>query len=124
MAARLRVLVVDDDRDMRELIQLVLALEGYAVEQAADGDAALDLIRQDPPGLVLLDLRLPGTDGWAFARACRELAPPTPPIVLLTAAVDARRRFPVAEASGYLDKPFDVEDLLAVVRRFAGPADG
>lgn len=114
------MLVVDDDRDTRELVGLVLRLEGYAVVRAADGAAALDLARRRRPGLILLDMRMPGMGGPAFARARRGLPPPRPPLVLLTAAAEARDSADLSGAEILL-KPFDVERLVRVVARYLAP---
>jgi CheY-like chemotaxis protein len=119
------VLVVDDDAAIRRVVAAALADEGYAVVQAADGDAALAAVRAAPPCLILLDMRMPGMDGWEFARRYRALLPPPPgpsaPLVCVTAAVDAAAWGAQVGAAATVGKPFDLDDLLAVVARHALP---
>ena len=78
------VLVVDDDAAIRRVIAAAVAEEGYAVAEAADGAAALALVRAAPPCLILLDLRMPGMNGWEFARRYRALPGPRAPLVCVT----------------------------------------
>jgi two-component system, chemotaxis family, chemotaxis protein CheY len=117
------VLVVDDEAALRDLVVATLTEEGYAVAAAPDGAAALALVRAAPPCLVLLDLRMPGMDGWEFARRYRALppAPPGPraPLVCVTAAVDAAAWGAQIAAAATLSKPFDLDELVAVVDRYA-----
>jgi two-component system, chemotaxis family, chemotaxis protein CheY len=116
------VLVVEDDAATRALLRDVLEDAGYAVRVAADGAAGLRAARAVRPALVLLDLRLPGTDGWAFAAAYRRAPAPRAPVVVLTADVDAAAYAAGLGAAGHLLKPFDLDELLALVRRLtAGP---
>lgn len=98
----------------------VLDLEGFPVETARDGLEALRLLEACAPRLVLLDMRMPRLDGWGFARALRERGQDLP-IVVMTAARDARRWADEIGARGYLAKPFELGDLLETVRRF-GPS--
>ena len=116
------VLVVEDDAATRALLRDVLEGAGYAVREAADGAAALRAARAARPALVLLDLRLPGTDGWAFAAAYRRAPGPRAPIVVLTADADAEAYAAALGAAGHLLKPFDLDALLAVVGRLARAA--
>jgi two-component system chemotaxis response regulator CheY len=116
------VLVVEDDAATRALLRDVLEGAGYAVREAADGAAGLRAARAARPALVLLDLYLPGTDGWAFAAAYRRASAPRAPIVVLTADPDAEAHAAALGAAGHLGKPFDLDTLLALVRRLtAGP---
>jgi CheY-like chemotaxis protein len=111
------ILVVDDDEVILSTVEFTLSDEGYPVMTAPDGAAALDLVEQQPPELILLDMKMPIMDGWAFARAYRDQPGPHAPIVVMTAAADAARRAADIGANGYLAKPFDLEDLLTVVGR-------
>ena len=110
-----RVLVVDDDDSIRQIVSLVLSDEGYHVMSAAHGQAALDLLDQFVPDIILLDLRMPVMDGWEFARIYRELPPPHAPIVAFVAALNAAQDSAAVHAHGILPKPFDLEDLLVTV---------
>lgn len=114
-----RVLVVEDQDDIREFVALVLQNEGYCVATADNGAVALEEVSRKPVGVVLLDMRMPVMDGWAFADAYRRRPGPHAPIVVLTAAQDAAARAAQINADGFLGKPFELDDLLAVVARYA-----
>jgi CheY-like chemotaxis protein len=112
------VLVVDDDEAIRAAVRDVLEDAGIQVETASDGAEALSRIEAHRPRLVLLDMRMPGMDGWAFARALRERGVELP-VVVMTAAADARRWAEEIGANGFVPKPFAISELIAAVRRFA-----
>jgi two-component system chemotaxis response regulator CheY len=114
------ILVVDDDPSIREVVAQILDFEGYPVQTATDGAQALDAVADARPSLVLLDMRMPVLDGWGFAHALRARGVHLP-IVVMTAAQDARRWAEEIGAAGYLAKPFELPDLLAVVERH-GPS--
>ena len=119
-----RVLVVEDDPGTRELIRQALEGQGYAVEVAEDGERALARIAADPPMLVILDVVLPGLDGFAVAERLRSGAAAAVPVLMLT-IVDERERAARLGVAGYLSKPFDTDELLRQVRRLARvPAAG
>lgn len=117
--ARATVLIVDDDASILEMVSEVLVSEGYKTLGARDGKEALAVLEKARPQLILLDMRMPVMDGWAFASALRERGQQAPPVIVMTAAEDARRWAAEISAQGYLAKPFDLDDLLAVVKRFA-----
>jgi CheY-like chemotaxis protein len=110
------ILVVDDDTAIRAAISEILEMEGYLVITAADGAAALRQIEQTPPALMVLDMRMPGLDGWDVAKALQQRGIAVPTLVM-TAAQDARQWAEQIGAGGYLAKPFDLDDLLAAVER-------
>ncbi len=112
-----RVLVVEDERAIANMLRRGLALDGYAVEMAEGGRAALDAVRGRSPDLIVLDLMLPDFDGLEVARRMRE-AGERAPILMLTArdGVSDRVRGLDAGADDYLVKPFALEELLARVR--------
>jgi DNA-binding response OmpR family regulator len=121
--ARPRILLVEDDATIREMTQLALERDGFAVATAHDGATGLALFRSQPPDVVLLDVMLPGTDGVSVCRTIREGS--VVPIVMLTARTD-----PVdvvlgleAGADDYVTKPFEpailAARLRAVLRRVA-----
>jgi two-component system, chemotaxis family, chemotaxis protein CheY len=116
-AGRATVLVVDDDEAIRTLVRELLADEGYGVITAEDGAQALQMLDGQEPDLILLDMRMPVMDGWALASAYRERPAQSAPIIVVTAATDARRTATEVNAAGYLGKPFDLDDLIAVVER-------
>ena len=113
------ILVVEDDADIRALVADVLTGAGHAVAAAPDGRAALALAAARPPDLILLDMHMPAVDGWEFARRYRAGPPPHAPIVVLTATTHASRRAAEVGAAGFLGKPFDVGQLVALVERYA-----
>ena len=123
-----RVLVVDDDPTVAEVVTRYLEREGFAVESVADGPGALDRAATDAPDLVVLDLMLPGLDGVEVCRRLREMAPI--PIIMLTALGDESDRVAGLElgADDYIAKPFSPRELVArakaVLRRAAGPVAG
>ena len=113
------VLVVDDAGDIRLLARVLLSRAGYGVREASTAEEALLLVAQAPPRVILLDLQLPGMDGWALLKDLRErgcLARTS--VVLFSAHVNPGelRRAGAEGASGYLTKPFTSEQLLASVR--------
>lgn len=114
------ILVVDDDRAIREILADVLGLEGYPVVTAVNGAEALAQVEHAPPRLILLDMRMPVMDGWAFARALRERGLELP-IVVMTAAQNARAWAREVGADHFLAKPFELDDLIALVQRLATP---
>jgi len=116
-----RVLVVDDDRNLRKIISTNLELAGFTVESASDGPEALRVIEQAQPDVVLLDLMMPHMDGYEVARRIRKHQNPSianVPIIILTAkgeTEDKLRGFE-AGADDYITKPFGPQELLARVR--------
>jgi len=113
------ILIVDDDPDIRDFVEQVLADQGYEVATASDGQLALDSVERVRPRLILLDMRMPAMDGWAFANAYRVQPGPHAPIVVMTAARDAGERAGQINAQGFLAKPFDLDDLIDIVHRLA-----
>jgi DNA-binding response OmpR family regulator len=107
-----RILVVDDDSSIRQVIAYALGDEGYEVDEASDGQTALESVGRQHPDLILLDMKMPGIDGWEFARLYRELYERTAPIIVLTAARDAAQRAWDIDAVSYIPKPFDLDALL------------
>jgi phosphate regulon transcriptional regulator PhoB len=114
-----RVLIVEDERDIRDLVVLHLQRDGYEVTSAGSGEEALARVRQSPPDLVVLDLMLPAMSGLEVCRRIRqEQATATLPIVMLTAKADEVDRVVGLElgADDYVVKPFSPKELLARVR--------
>jgi two-component system, OmpR family, response regulator MprA len=111
------ILVVDDDAPIRRMLSRTLAAEGYSVEASPDGGAALAAVERSAPDLVVLDLAMPGLDGFAVANRLREKGLALP-ILLLTARDGIADRVAGLDAGGddYLVKPFATEELLARVR--------
>ncbi len=118
------VLVVEDDQDLSALLELVLADAGYGVRVAGDGRAALRCVEEAMPGVILLDMRMPVMNGWEFAREFRARYGRACPVVVVTAAENARLRAEEIGADGWLAKPFDLDAVLEMVERqlHGGPA--
>ena len=119
-----RILVVDDDVALAEMIGIVLQNEGYDVVFCADGSAALAQFQEHNPDLVLLDVMLPGMDGFDVCRAIRRVS--DAPIVMLTARSDTSDVVTGLEAGAddYVPKPFKPKELVARVRaRLRGRKD-
>ncbi|MDD2803917.1 MAG: response regulator [Elusimicrobiales bacterium] len=118
-----RILIVDDEPDMRLAVRNVLKLRGYEIAEAGDGPTALELAKASRPDLVLLDMRLPGMDGIEVLSGLKKIDD-TVPVVMITgyghiqSAVDVMK----LGASEYLQKPFENAQLVETVKRFAHPA--
>ncbi len=119
------LLLVDDEKNIIELERLYLEKEGYKVEAAHDGNAALEKFRALKPAAIILDLMLPGMDGWEVCRRVRQES--NVPIIMLTARDDDVDKIVGLElgADDYLTKPFNPRELVARVKaifRRANPA--
>lgn len=125
----MRILVVDDERAVRESLRRALELEGYQVDLAEDGEQALVLVGEaTPPDAMILDVLMPGIDGLEVCRRLRMQGDATPVLMLTARAeVDSRVAGLDAGADDYLPKPFALAELLARLRalmRRAGAGDG
>ncbi len=118
-----RVLVVDDDAVIRQLITVNLELEGFEVHSAVDGQDCMDKVRDIEPDVVTLDIMMPRVDGWEAAGRLRaDPATAGIKVVLLSARAqeaDLQRGSRIG-VDAYLTKPFDPDELIATVRRLAG----
>ena len=118
----LKILLVDDDPNIRQLVNLYLQKEGFEVMMADRGDEALKMFKASPPNLILLDIMLPGMDGWQVCREVRKIS--NIPIIMLTAKDETFDKVLGLElgADDYVAKPFDMKELVArikaVSRRF------
>ena len=110
------ILVVDDDPNISRLEQLYLEKEGYEVRTAFDGDAAIDAFRKLPPDLILLDVMLPGMDGYEVLKAVRKSG--SIPVIMVTARGETFDKVLCLElgADDYIVKPFDGKELTARVK--------
>ena len=117
------VLIVEDDPDLLSLVAMILRDAGYDVAAAEDGLQALASIEERMPGVILLDMRMPVMNGWEFAREYRARFARAAPIVVVTAAEDARARAQEIGADAWLEKPFDLDDVVRTVARFLGPSE-
>lgn len=116
-----RILVVEDNQLNLKLVRDVLTFSGYEVAGAHSGEEALNVARQNPPDLVLLDLQLPGIDGFETLQRLRQgILRPGVPVVTVTALAMAedRERAEVAGFDGYIEKPINVRALAGQVAEF------
>jgi DNA-binding response OmpR family regulator len=116
-----RVLVIEDDPDIRSLMALALGDEGYHVDQASDGRAALELLAHFHPLMILLDMKMPGMDGWEFLRQYRHLYGRRSHLLVITAAHDPSSPPAGLDADSYLSKPFELVELLDRVSAIVRP---
>lgn len=120
MSSEAPILIVDDDPAILGTVADILDLEGYQVQTAQNGQEALLRLRETRPSLVLLDMRMPVMDGWGFSRALVAEGIKLP-IIVMTAARDARAWAAEIGAEAFVSKPFELPDLLATVERvYAG----
>ncbi len=110
------IMIVDDDENIAQLVRLYLEKEGFEVISSNRGDAALAAFKANPPSLVLLDIMLPGIDGWQVCRAIRQIS--SIPIIMLSAKDETFDKVLGLElgADDYITKPFDPKELVARVK--------
>ena len=122
-----KILVVDDDLNICELLKLYLENDGYVVYTANDGKQAVDMFKNKTPDLVLLDIMLPKMDGWQVCREIRKTS--SVPIIMLTAKGETLDKVLGLElgADDYVVKPFDTKEVMArvkaVLRRTKGDSE-
>ena len=122
-----KILVVEDDRNISDLIRMYLEKEGFEVQTVFDGGSAVETFRSWEPDMVLLDIMLPVMDGWAVCGKIRETS--RTPIIMITAKSEVFDRIQGLEmgADDYIVKPFEMKELIArinaVLRRTEIPTD-
>jgi DNA-binding response OmpR family regulator len=115
--AQLRALICEDDPSIRALVRTVLVREGFAVDVAPDGAVGLERLRLGCYDVLLLDLMMPGVDGYEVIRTVKEERPPTlKRVVVMTAASEAIKNSLPEPVCRLLPKPFDIDQLVAAVR--------
>ena len=120
MAEGQRVLLVEDEDTIGQVVSDVLTLEGYEVRRARNGREALAILGGWLPRLILLDLMMPVMDGWAFRAAQRQLGGDAArvPVIVLSGAREVRMRAAELGAVEALSKPFDLSQMVAAVARW------
>jgi CheY-like chemotaxis protein len=118
MVGRRRILVVDDEAELRRLLAWILTDLGHEVDTAVDGAEALERLHQHPPDLMILDILMPRVDGWGVLSALSAM-PQRPPVLVLTGLVDypSFLRAVREGASAFLVKPFRFQDLVSMCER-------
>jgi CheY-like chemotaxis protein len=117
---RLLVMVIDDDADIREMIKVLLEVEGYRVVTAIDGVDAMEKLSREEPALILIDLMMPRMDGEQFIVALRQRGLTKVPVIVMSGHSVSGKRSDKFRGHPCLTKPVEIDDLMAVVRRFAG----
>lgn len=115
-----RVLVVDDEDGILAFVRDALEQEGYEVLTAPSGEEAVRLARRNRPDLILLDVQLPGADGWEVLNQLRAVSGPQAPVVVMTGGYNEQDHALSTGAQGYLGKPFDIDDLISAVEAHIG----
>jgi len=120
MASKQRILIVEDNLDNLHIYTAILEFRGYQVLTAKDGPEGLRRVREDKPDLVLMDVSIPGIDGWTVTRSLKgDPATAGIPIIMLTAHALASDRQKAYEsgANGYISKPADPGSVVSIVAR-------
>jgi len=110
------ILIVEDDADLRHIVQLILEDEGFIVEMAGDGKEALNYAMAKKPSLVLLDMALPIIDGYGVAAGLRQVYGDSVAIIVMTADGRAAEKARDIGAIGYVSKPFELDTLVNAVK--------
>jgi two-component system alkaline phosphatase synthesis response regulator PhoP len=116
------ILYIEDERPILELVREAFKLAGHKITGATSGRQGIELMRERPPSLVLLDLMMPGFNGWDVYRAMKEdESLTTIPVIVVTAKVPSRGRVLIEDlppVEDYITKPFDVEQLVRSVENY------
>jgi two-component system, OmpR family, response regulator VicR len=116
-----RVVYIEDDQEMIDLVMLILSRRGFQVRGAFGGRHGLDMISQDPPDLILLDLMMPGMDGWeVFQQLKADEKTRDIPVIIITAkaqAIDRVLGLHIAKVDDYVSKPFRPQELIDSIDR-------
>jgi len=119
MAEQKKILVIDDEDDMRKLLKMRLEQENFNVVSADDGDVGVKAAEQELPNLILLDIMMPKMDGYSCLKEIRRL-PKTRgiPILMLSGKEEEKVRdlFAFQKISGYIEKPFELDDLVVKIK--------
>ena len=114
-----RVVVIDDDHGVREILSLALSAEGYEVESARDGAEGLAELARHPADVVIVDMRMPELDGRDFCRLYAEQTGGSGRVILMTAMPGSAATTDIAGVVEWIAKPFDLNEVLDIVARVA-----
>jgi DNA-binding response OmpR family regulator len=116
------ILLVEDDDPLREILARHLRARGHQIHEASSAEAAADALRAGlRPGLVLLDINLPGETGWSLLRGDALTLAGDPPVIVASATTIDPRRLREHRVAGYLPKPFPLQTLLEAIERLTTP---
>jgi DNA-binding response OmpR family regulator len=116
------VLIVEDDESLRQIVSRHLRAAGYEVDEASSAEDAASAIQGGlRPGVVLLDLNLPGATGWDLLRGPALASAGSPPVIITSATTVSPKRLAEFGCAGYLPKPFPLETLVATIERSLSP---
>jgi DNA-binding response OmpR family regulator len=112
-----RILVVDDDPDVVYVIKSILTREGFEVVEAASGEECLEKIKETSPSMVLLDVMMPGIDGWETCRKIKSIE--SVPVIIISVRstyMDKKKSLEYAHADGHIPKPINFQTLLSEIK--------
>ena len=119
MAEQKKILIIDDEEDIRKILKMRLEQEGFTIVQANDGDVGAKTAEQEVPDMIIMDIMMPNMDGYSCLKEVRSL-PKTKdiPILMLSGKEEEKVRdlFAFQKISGYIEKPFELDDLVVKVR--------
>jgi two-component system chemotaxis response regulator CheY len=115
-----RVLIVEDDKGIRDILRLAIESDGYRVRVAVNGSEALEVLEHESAELIVLDVRMPVMDGFEFARRYRA-GGGRAPLVVLTAAQELAEAQHDFAGARFIEKPFDLDRLMDAIAAAAGP---
>ncbi len=119
-----RVLIVEDDESLRQIVTRHLRAQGYEVDEASSAEGAASAIEHGlRPAVVILDLNLPGDTGWDLLRGPALTTAGSPPVVITSATTVSPKRLAEFDCAGYLPKPFPLETLVATLERLLNSDD-
>lgn len=114
-----KVLVIDDEPDIIDVIQTVLSSNGFAVVSALNGEEGMEKARTEKPDLIILDILMPKMDGYTFVKRMKgDLVIRSIPVIVLTGKAEMKDLFEVEGVKEYLLKPFEPDQLLELVKRY------
>lgn len=119
-----RIIYIEDEQEMIDLVRLILSRKGFEVIGANGGREGLDLVRADPPDLILLDLMMPDMDGWdVYQQIKADEKTSGIPVIVVTAkaqSIDKVLGLHIAKVEDYISKPFSPKDLVSSVQKILG----